>query len=219
MKLVMLGAPGAGKGTQATTISQKYRVPHISTGDILREAVAKGTGLGAKAKIYMDAGKLVPDQLVIDIVKERLGEVDCRGGFVLDGFPRTVAQAEVLQDVLERMDRQLDAVLDIEVDQDELIRRLTLRRQCRDCGKIFHLAYDPPKVEGTCDSCGGQIYQRADDQEIAIKERLEEYRKKTQPLIAYYKELGLLRVINGKQAADGVFSDINRVLEAAEYDN
>jgi adenylate kinase len=219
MKLVMLGAPGAGKGTQATLISQKYCVSHISTGDILRDAVERKTQLGMQAKNYMDAGQLVPDELVINIVKERLSERDCENGFILDGFPRTVTQAEVLQNVLEKVSKKLDMVLDIEVDEDELIRRLTQRRQCQNCGKIYHLFYNPPKVDGVCDKCGGKLYQRDDDKESAIKKRLEEYLNKTQPLISYYKKLGLLRVIDGKKPTDQVFSDIKIALEAARYDN
>jgi len=219
MKLVMLGAPGAGKGTQATLISKKYNVPHISTGDILRDSVAKKTELGMKAKAFMDAGELVPDQLVIDIVKERLGEKDCGNGFILDGFPRTVTQAQVLQDVLERMNRKLDAVLDIEVSEEELVRRLTQRRQCRNCGEIYHLIYNPPKNDSICDKCKGEVYQRADDEEVAIKKRLEEYRKKTQPLISYYQELDISKIIDGAQPTEEVFNDIEKVLEAERYDN
>lgn len=219
MKLVMLGAPGAGKGTQATLISKKYSVPHISTGDILRDAVGRKTQLGMQAKTYMDAGHLVPDELVINIVKERLSERDCENGFILDGFPRTVAQAEALQKALEKMSKKLDMVLSIEVDEDELIRRLTQRRQCQNCGKIYHLLYDPPKVDGVCDKCGGKLYQRADDKENAIRKRLEEYQNKTHPLISYYNNLGLLRVIDGKKTTDQVFVDIKKTLEAAGYDN
>ncbi len=219
MQLVLLGAPGAGKGTQATQISQAHGLPHISTGDILREAVEKKTDLGLQAKQFMDSGQLVPDELVINIVKERLTAADCDHGFILDGFPRTVAQAEVLQKVLEKMGKKLDAVLDIEVETDELIRRLTQRRQCQSCGKIYHLLYNAPKAEGVCDKCGGELYQREDDQEIAIKKRLEEYVKKTQPLISYYKNVDILQVIDGKQTADQVFNDIERVLEAIGHDN
>lgn len=219
MKLVMLGAPGAGKGTQAALISKKYSVPHISTGDILRDSVARKTELGMKAKAFMDAGELVPDQLVIDIVKERLGREDCGNGFILDGFPRTVTQAQVLQDVLKGMNRKLDAVLDIEVSEDELVRRLTQRRQCRNCGKIYHLTYNPPKDDSLCDKCGGEVYQRADDEETAIKKRLEEYRKKTQPLISYYQELDISKMIDGAKSTDEVFNDIEKVLEAEQYDN
>ncbi len=215
MKLVMLGAPGAGKGTQAKLISQQFDVSHISTGDMLREAVEKETELGIKAKAYMDEGRLVPDKLVISMVQERLGREDCQNGFTLDGFPRTVAQAEVLQDMLERIDKGLGMVLDIEVSEDMLIRRLTQRRQCRKCGKIYHLANNPSATEGVCDECGGEIYQRVDDEESAIKKRLEEYHSKTKPLISYYQELGLLRVIDGQQGTDDVFEDIKRVLKAS----
>ena len=217
--MVLLGAPGAGKGTQATLISQAYHLPHISTGDILREAVEKKTELGLQAKNFMDSGQLVPDELVINIVKERLTATDCDGGFILDGFPRTVAQAEVLQKVLEKMGKKLDVVLDVEVGTDELLRRLTQRRQCQSCGKIYHLSYNPPSFEGICDKCGGRLYQREDDQEIAIKKRLEEYVKKTQPLISYYKNINILQIIDGKQATEQVFSDIERVLEAIGHDN
>ncbi len=215
MKLVMLGAPGAGKGTQAKLISQQLDVSHISTGDMLREAVEKETELGIQAKAYMDEGRLVPDKLVISMVQERLGREDCQNGFTLDGFPRTVAQAEVLQDMLERIDKGLGMVLDIEVSEDMLIRRLTQRRQCRKCGTIYHLANNPSATEGVCDECGGEIYQRVDDEESAIKKRLEEYHSKTKPLISYYQELSLLRVIDGQQGTDDVFEDIKRVLKAS----
>lgn len=211
----MLGAPGAGKGTQAKLISQQFDVSHISTGDMLREAVEKETELGIKAKAYMDEGRLVPDKLVISMVQERLGREDCQNGFTLDGFPRTVAQAEVLQDMLERIDKGLGMVLDIEVSEDMLIRRLTQRRQCRKCGTIYHLTNNPSATEGVCDECGGEIYQRVDDEESAIKKRLEEYHSKTKPLISYYQELSLLRVIDGQQGTDDVFEDIKRVLKAS----
>lgn len=215
MKLVMLGAPGAGKGTQAKLISQQFDVSHISTGDMLREAAEKETELGIQAKTYMGKGRLVPDKLVISMVQERLGREDCQNGFTLDGFPRTVAQAEVLQDVLEKMDKGLDMVLDIEASEDILIHRLTQRRQCRKCGRIYHLTNKPSATEGVCDKCGGEIYQRADDEESAIKKRLEEYHSKTRPLISYYQELSLLRVIDGQQATDDVFEDIKGVLKAS----
>jgi adenylate kinase len=215
MNLVLLGAPGVGKGTQAEKMSEEYAIAHISTGDILREAVDQGTDLGIKARTYMSEGKLVPDELVISIVEERLRQDDCQDGFILDGFPRTVAQAEVLGNVLGNMGKKLDMVLDIEVDQQELVRRLTKRRQCGKCGKIYHLEYNPPADEGICDECGGAIYQRADDKEEAIKKRLEEYRSKTHPLIAYYEKLDLLKVVDGQQAAADVFADIRKVIEGA----
>ena len=216
MNLVLLGAPGVGKGTQAELISKEYDIRHISTGDILREAVEKKTDLGIQAKNYMSEGKLVPDELVINIVTERLGQEDCQEGFMLDGFPRTVAQAEVLQSVLEKMEKKLDLVLDIEVDEQELIHRLTRRRQCRECGKIYHLSNNPPEVDGICDICGGEVYHRADDRESAIKKRLEEYQSKTRPLISYYNQHRLLQVIDGKQNADKVFGEINKVLKGVQ---
>ncbi len=204
----MLGPPGAGKGTQAERISISYSVPHISTGDIFRENLRQGTALGLKAKEYMDRGELVPDALVIDIVKDRLENPDCRDGFILDGFPRTVAQADALKSMLSEMGIYIDHVLNIQVPQDVVVKRLTARRTCGSCGSIYHLLYDPPRVEGVCDDCGGELYRRDDDSEETVLARLEEYAGKTQPLIEYYSREGLLWDIDGSAEPDEVFEEI-----------
>ncbi|RJP27882.1 MAG: adenylate kinase [Actinobacteria bacterium] len=208
MNLIMLGPPGAGKGTQAERISISYSVPHISTGDIFRENLRQGTALGLKAKEYMDRGELVPDALVIDIVKDRLENPDCRDGFILDGFPRTVAQADALKGMLSEMGIYIDHVLNIQVPQDVVVKRLTARRTCGSCGSIYHLLYDPPRVEGVCDDCGGELYRRDDDSEETVLARLEEYAGKTQPLIEYYSREGLLWDIDGSAEPDEVFEEI-----------
>jgi len=213
MNLVLLGPPGAGKGTQAERISEAYGIPHISTGDIFRENLKKGTELGLKAKEYMDRGELVPDEVVIGIVQARLAESDCGRGFILDGFPRTVAQADALKETLSRMGMGLDHVLNIQVEDDTVVERLTARRTCRDCGAVYHLKFDPPRQEGRCDACGGELYVRDDDREETVRARLEEYRRKTQPLIDYYRAQGLLRDIDGGAPMDEVLGQIRRVLE------
>jgi len=193
----MLGPPGSGKGTQAKRLTERFGIPQISTGDILREAVKEGTPLGKEAKRYMDEGKLVPDEVVVGIVRERLKEPDCEKGFILDGFPRTVAQAEALDRILEEMGRKIDHVIDIEVSEDELLKRLTGRRTCKRCGAMYHIIFNPPKRDGICDQCGGELYQRDDDKEETIKARLKVYREQTAPLIDYYEKRGLLRRIEG----------------------
>jgi len=213
MQIVLFGPPGAGKGTQAKFISEKFNVPHISTGDILRENVREGTSLGKKAKEFMDKGALVPDELLIDIIKDRLQKPDTRKGFLLDGFPRTIAQAEALDPILDDINKKLDAVVDVDVSANELIRRLSGRRTCRSCGATYQITSNPPKVEGVCDQCGGELYQRADDTEAAIKHRIEVYQKQTQPLIDYYRKKGLLADIDGEREIDEVRSDVMKALE------
>src|SRR5512136_2494504 len=197
MNLILLGPPGAGKGTQAQRIVERYHLPQISTGDILRAAVKEGTPWGMKAKGFMDQGQLAPDEIVIGIIEERLRAKDCDPGFILDGFPRTIPQAEALQPILLRMENKIDHVINIEVDPEELVRRLTGRRTCKNCGGMFHLLFHPPKVEGICDRCGGVLYQREDDQEKTIRIRLNEYQGQTAPLIQYYQHKNYLRSIQG----------------------
>ncbi|MDI6792918.1 MAG: adenylate kinase [bacterium] len=214
MRLILLGPPGSGKGTQSEFLVSRYGIPQISTGDILREAVAKGTQLGRAAKAYMEEGKLVPDQLIIDIIKERLVAPDCERGFILDGFPRTEAQAEALRTTLSEMELSLSAVINIQVDEPTLIRRLSGRRICRDCQANYHIDYSPPKISDKCNKCGGEIYQRKDDKEEVIKNRLKVYLDQTEPLINYYKNVGgLLKEINGKGKVEEIFDRIVNVLE------
>lgn len=213
MNLILLGAPGAGKGTQAKFIVEKYGIPQISTGDMLREAVAKGTELGKKAKEFMSQGKLVPDEIVIGIVKERLRQKDCEGGFILDGFPRTIAQAEALDRIMAEMGRKIDAVINISVPEEEIVRRIVNRRICRECGAIYHLIYDPPKRPGICDKCGGELYQRDDDREEVVRQRFAVYRKSTQPLIDYYRKRGVLYEVDGTKDIESVKSEILSILE------
>ncbi|HTY91118.1 MAG TPA: adenylate kinase [Methanocella sp.] len=213
MQIVLFGPPGAGKGTQAKFISEKFNVPHISTGDILRENVREGTALGKKAKVFMDNGALVPDELLIDLIRDRLQKPDTKKGFLLDGFPRTIAQAEALDPILDDINKNLDAVVNVDVGANELISRLSGRRTCRSCGATYNIKSNPPKVPGVCDQCGGELYQRADDTEAAIKHRIEVYQKQTQPLIDYYRKKGLLIDIDGEREIDEVRSDILKALE------
>jgi len=213
MNLIMLGAPGAGKGTQAKLLIEKYSIPQISTGDMLRAAVAAGTDLGKKAKEYMEKGQLVPDEVVIGLIEERLKESDCDKGFILDGFPRTVAQAEALEKVLEKLGKKIDHVISIEVPEEELLKRLTGRRTCKKCGAMYHVVFNPPKQEGVCDKCGGELYQRADDNEETVKSRLNVYNSQTKPLIDFYAQRGLLRNINGTGDIQGIFAEIVKLLE------
>lgn len=212
MNLVLMGLPGAGKGTQADKIVEKYGIPHISTGDMFRAAMSEGTELGLKAKSYMDKGELVPDEVTIGIVRERLSKTDCNEGFLLDGFPRTVPQADALEDILTELGRKIDYVINIEVDQDILMERLTGRRICKSCGATYHLVFNPPAVPGVCDRCDGELYQRPDDNEETVQNRLQVNVKQTQPLLDFYKEKGYLRNINGQQHIDQVFSDINSLI-------
>ncbi len=212
MNIILLGPPGAGKGTQAKMLVEKYGIPQISTGDMLRAAVKAGTQLGLEAKKYMDKGELVPDEVVIGLVKERLQEPDCAKGFMLDGFPRTVAQAEVLDKELEAMGKSIDHVICIEVPSEELIARLTGRRTCKECGAGYHLKFDPPKVDNVCDKCGGELYQRDDDNEETVKARLKVYEEQTFPLIEYYDKQGKLRRIDGVGEIKTIFERITKVL-------
>jgi adenylate kinase len=213
MNLILLGPPGAGKGTQAQKIVDRYHIPQISTGDILRGAVKEKTPLGVKAKGFMDQGKLVPDELVIGIIEQRLKAQDCKAGFILDGFPRTIAQAEALQPILSGMGKQIDHVINIEVDEEELVRRLTGRRTCKNCGAMFHVLFQPPKKEGICDRCGGPLYQREDDKEETIRTRLKEYQRQTAPLIDYYQQKNTLRSIQGMGGQDQISERIIRMLD------
>ncbi len=208
-----MGLPGAGKGTQAEKIVEKYEIPHISTGDMFRLAIKEGTELGQKAKSYMDEGALVPDEVTIGIVKERLSKDDCQKGFLLDGFPRTLAQAEALDELLSSMNRSIDYVLHVDVEKDELIERLTGRRICPECGTAYHVIFNPPKVEGICDKDGAKLIQREDDQPSTVRNRLEVNLEQTQPMLDFYSNKGDLVTINGSQEINAVFSDIDEKLK------
>jgi adenylate kinase len=208
MNLILMGLPGAGKGTQADRIVAKFGMPHISTGDMFRAAIKNGTALGKQAKSFMDKGDLVPDEVTIGIVRERLSEDDCRAGFLLDGFPRTVSQAEALDSIMTEKNSQIDAVLYIDVNADHLLARLTGRRVCANCGASYHVTYNPPKKEGICDKCGGQLIQRADDREETVQERLEVNMKQQKPLVAFYTKKNVLKKINGDQPIDQVFKEV-----------
>ena len=197
MRMILLGPPGAGKGTQAKMLLEKLAIPQISTGDILRAAVKDGTPMGLEAKSFMDSGGLVPDSVVIGIIRDRIQDEDCSKGYILDGFPRTIAQAEALDTMLSELGSGIDAVVSLQADEEELVRRLTGRRTCRSCGFGFHVMFKPPKAEGVCDECGGELYQRDDDQETAIRERLSVYGEQTQPLIDYYRGKGTLKEVDG----------------------
>ncbi|MFP4497296.1 MAG: adenylate kinase [Vulcanimicrobiota bacterium] len=204
----MLGPPGAGKGTQAKILSKKMNIPHISTGDMFRAAIKNKTPLGVEADKYLSGGELVPDEITVGIVRERLQEQDCRKGFILDGFPRTVPQAEKLDEILKKMGHALDAVIEVMVEREEIIRRLENRRSCGKCQKIFHLVYKPPKEEGICDVCGGELVHRKDDRRDVIENRLVVYEKKTEPLVDYYNKAGLLLKVDGGQPIDKVVEEI-----------
>ena len=213
MRIILLGPPGAGKGTQAKDLVNKYGIPQISTGDILRKNLAEKTPLGLEAKKFMDKGELVPDSVVVGIVKERLKEADCKPGYILDGFPRTVPQAEALDAALADMKTPLDKVLSIEVPDEELVKRLSGRRTCRSCQEGYHVMFKKPKAEGKCDKCGGELYQRDDDKEEAIMNRLKVYQSSTAPLIDYYKGKGLLSSINGVGAMGDILQRMVTALE------
>lgn len=208
MKIVLLGPPGAGKGTQAEILVKKLLVPHISTGDMFRAAISNETELGMEAKSYMDKGQLVPDSVTIGIIRDRVSMSDCAEGFLLDGFPRTLPQAEALDQLLAEMNTALDAVINFSVPLDKLIGRLTGRRMCRSCGNIYHLLYNAPEVENACDACHAALYQRDDDKEETVKNRLNVYEAQTAPLIEYYQELGILHTVNGDQPINNVLADL-----------
>ncbi|TCL66480.1 adenylate kinase [Hydrogenispora ethanolica] len=213
MNLILLGPPGAGKGTQAELLVKRFAVPHISTGDIFRAAVKEGTPLGVEAKRYMDSGQLVPDEVVVGIVKERLLKSDCEKGFLLDGFPRTVPQANALDGFLTENGRQITAVINIDVDFEVLLKRLTGRRVCRNCAAVYHIETKRSKVETVCDKCGGEVYQRADDTPETVSKRLQVYQEQTEPLIRYYEAKNLLLTFDGQKSIPDVFEEICRALE------
>lgn len=207
-----MGPPGAGKGTQADVIVKEFGIPHISTGDAFRLAIKQGTPIGLKAKEYMDQGLLVPDDVTIGIVEERLQQPDCKEGFLLDGFPRTLSQAEALDGILERLNSGLDHVINLKVDRNKLLARLTGRRICKNCGATYHVVFNPPKQEGICDKCGGELYQRSDDNEESVGTRLDEYINKTAPLLTFYENKDLLRQIDGEQEIEQVSQEIVSLL-------
>lgn len=214
MYILLMGPPGAGKGTQAERLIDKYNIPHISTGDMFRAAVSQGTELGKEAKRYMDAGGLVPDVVTIGIVREGLSKPECANGFMLDGFPRTEEQAVALDGILAELGIKLTGVININVPDSELVGRVTGRRICKNCGATFHVSFNPTKVEGVCDKCSGALYQRNDDKEETVKNRLQAYHAQTEPLIEYYKKQGVYTEIDGLQAIDKVFADVVAALES-----
>lgn len=208
MNIILIGPPGAGKGTQAEIIAKKLSIPHISTGDIFRQAIAEGTGFGLKAKSYMNKGELVPDEIVIGIVVQRLEQDDTRNGFILDGFPRTLQQAAALDDNLQEKEMAIDIAIEIVVDEKDLVARLTGRRACRDCGANYHIVFNPPSSNLVCDNCGGTIYQRDDDRQTTVRQRLDVYKDQTQPLVSYYEDRNLLVKIDGSQYVSQVTRSI-----------
>ena len=212
MKIIMLGAPGAGKGTQAKMIAEKCGIPHISTGDIFRANIKNGTELGAKAKEYMDKGLLVPDELVCDLVVDRIQQADCEKGYILDGFPRTIPQAEALENALNAIEQKLDYAIDIDVPDENIINRMSGRRACVGCGATYHVLFNPTKVEGKCDVCGESLILRDDDKPETVKKRLDVYHTQTQPLIDFYTERKVLVEVDGSQSMDKVFDDIMKIL-------
>jgi adenylate kinase len=212
MRLILLGAPGAGKGSQAAILAEKLKVPHISTGDIFRENIKKGTELGRKAKEYMDKGALVPDEVTVEIVEDRLRQSDCSRGFILDGFPRTITQAEFLDNVLKGMNVEIDYVVDISVSDETIIRRLSGRRVCRACGAIYHIRHHPPETEGVCDSCKSPLIQRDDDREETVVNRLNTYHRQTEPLIEYYGGKGKLVTVSGEGTVEDTSGELLRAI-------
>ena len=212
MKIVMLGAPGAGKGTQAKRIAAKFSIPHISTGDIFRANIKNNTPLGAKAKSYMDKGELVPDELVIELIMDRFAQDDCVNGYVLDGFPRTIPQAEELDKALKSVNDNLDYAIDVEVPDDNIINRMSGRRACVNCGATYHIVHNPPKVENECDTCNGELILRGDDKPETVKNRLDVYHTQTEPLLKYYTEKGILYTVDGTQDMDTVFDSICKIV-------
>ena len=214
MKIIMLGAPGAGKGTQAKKIAQKYGIPHVSTGDIFRANIKNGTDLGMKAKTYMDAGNLVPDEITIGMLLDRIHQDDCKKGYVLDGFPRTIPQAESLTAALKERGESIDYAIDVDVPDENIIRRMSGRRACLSCGATYHIVYNAPKKEGVCDQCGEPLVLRDDDKPETVRNRLDVYHRQTQPLIDYYKKEGILAQVDGTQDMEQVFQDIVKILGA-----
>ena len=214
MKIIMLGAPGAGKGTQAKKIAGKYNIPHISTGDIFRANIKNGTELGKKAKTYMDQGLLVPDELVVDLVVDRVNQDDCTDGYVLDGFPRTIPQAEALTEALKKLGQKMDHAIDVDVPDENIVNRMSGRRACVGCGATYHMVYAPVKQEGICDTCGKELILRDDDKPETVQKRMNVYHEQTQPLIDYYTREGILRTVDGTTDIDEVFRQIVNILEA-----
>ncbi len=214
MKIIMLGAPGAGKGTQAMKIAEKYQIPHISTGDIFRANIKEGTELGKKAKSYMDQGQLVPDELTLDLIMDRFQNPDCKDGYVLDGFPRTIPQAEALTEALAKKGEAIDYAINVEVPDENIINRMGGRRACLACGSTYHIVYAPTKVEGVCDRCGEKLVLRDDDKPETVKNRLNVYHAQTQPLIEYYTKQGKLAEVDGTQSMEDVFNAIVKILGA-----
>ena len=212
MKIIMLGAPGAGKGTQAKMIADKYQIPHISTGDIFRSNIKEGTELGKEAKTYMDKGLLVPDELTVKILLDRVAKDDCKNGYVLDGFPRTIPQAEVLDEALAKLNDKIDYAIDGDVPDENIIRRMSGRRACLACGATYHIEHIPPKTEGICDRCGKELVQRDDDKEETVKNRLNVYHEQTQPLIDFYTKKGILKTVDGTVDMKDVFAAIVKIL-------
>jgi adenylate kinases len=209
----MLGAPGAGKGTQAHMIAEKYHLPHVSTGDIFRANIKNGTELGKEAKGYMDRGELVPDELTVRILLDRVAQEDCKNGYILDGFPRNIPQAEVLEKELEKLGEKIDAAIDMEVPDESIIRRMSGRRACSSCGATYHIVNVPPKKEGICDVCGEALILRDDDKEETVQKRLDVYHEQTQPLIEFYTKKGILKTVDGTQDMMSVFQTITKILE------
>ena len=212
MKIIMLGAPGAGKGTQAARIAEKQNIPHISTGDIFRANIKNGTELGKKAKQYMDEGQLVPDSLTVELLLDRVKNDDCKNGYVLDGFPRTIPQAEALEDALSKLGESIDRAINVDVPDEAIVDRMSGRRSCPNCGKVYHVKYTPPKKEGVCDSCGGNLVLRDDDKAETVQKRLTVYHDQTQPLIDFYEKKGVLRTVDGTLDPDKVFQAIEETL-------
>lgn len=216
MQVIFMGLPGAGKGTQAERIVTEFGIPHISTGDMFRAAIAEQTPLGLQAKSFMDQGNLVPDEVTIGIVRDRFQKPDCEKGFLLDGFPRTIAQAEALDAMLKDLGREIDVVINMHVKRENLLARLTGRRICKSCGATYHVVFNPTKEEGVCDKCGGELYQRSDDTEEVVATRLDVNIKQSEPILAYYEQKGLLKTVDGEQAIDKVTGDISSILRGVE---
>lgn len=212
MNILIMGPPGAGKGTQATRIASFCEIPHISTGDMFRAEIKQASELGKRIKSYLDTGKLVPDEVTVEVIKKRLQQADTQKGFLLDGFPRTIPQAEALDGILKEMGRSLDLVINIKVDPQVLLERMTGRRVCQKCGATYHVVNQPPRVEGVCDQCGGELYQRSDDTVETVSNRLEVYQKQTAPLLEYYQQRGIVAEVNGEQSIDDVFKEIEQVI-------